>query len=902
MAFFVTFDTSLIPREGDNDRSIQFTPCSSPSPSPAFYHRQNRGRNQAQILITYRELQDSEATFWWYYRYSYTHQMPQHVKRSMPGDSDYTVSTAQQYIGTAPAKTLRRSMHRVVQCATPSATTGLAQEQAHGSVESSEHFIPAKSSPQLSSSGLPPSVERASLDAEAAGRLRVQEVLRFAGLPPLPGSHDSARLIESIKRDEEAEADELAAWGQSLLSVGASPAHSEAILMASKEVKTMIKDMERPMSLQSRKRLSAWDQELLGPVGYGEKLAQGPAREAEVVLSAPMTRMDSVKGHIEEGEQSGETGEMVKLAPLAYNTGPSSAITSDTVDQIQSKTSARHPQLASLNTPALPAAKGRRSPNRVHFALQIPTETEGTIPEVDGAYEYIEASMPSDLSNGGRKGHTPTSSAGTEIYFSPIDATRSHVFLSSPQPSPPATPAEGHVGIPKSVPDAPKKNQPLAQAASGRKARSPVEIATARLQELVLESEGEDQEHEDDKVSLTLRQVDQLSLALARCPLVTKHVQRPFFDSRSAIAKAATTSDGDSLLSDATTLVADGSTAAPPTPPLSELSDEAEEVGGIALLDLRDPKAPIRSASSGPFKAGKVTQLSLPPGMSNAARLRFKPAKHPAGESRIVLQVMESVVDRKSGRLAFTLLSETDVSHAFIRTALIEVASATGVSLDEVEIQTPTASSHPSSSGSARDSSISGEIDWANLDSPTITPPAASPTRPSSPSSDLFPELISALDCLRPETCTMQTLTLLSHLSSLKRHHHTFLLLQPTRYHEDGMLAGLKVPYASQSLQERFGEPGSSFHMGKVTGAPQEEPRGFFSMQGSVFRTAIVASVAKHMKDGEEFEMLIDLSATGEEDVVRNCRCRCVPLRKVEDGKVDMWVCMVGGEFDLPVY
>jgi len=60
--------------------------------------------------------------------------------------------------------------------------------------------------------------------------------------------------------------------------------------------------------------------------------------------------------------------------------------------------------------------------------------------------------------------------------------------------------------------------------------------------------------------------------------------------------------------------------------------------------------------------------------------------------------------------------------------------------------------------------------------------------------------------------------------------------------------------------------------------------------------------VAKQMAAGKEFEMLLYVAP--QDEVVNRCRCQCVPLRKGGngEGRVDMWVCMVGGEFDLTVY
>lgn len=772
----------------------------------------------------------------------------------MAGNPNYTVSTAQQYIGQAPNKTLRRSVQRIV-----------PQQQDPTQEESSSK----PRLPSFSPNQCPSPFHLAAMEADVAERQRVQEVLiERADFPLAPESREHSLLL-AIQQDEEAEADELAAWGESLLNPEARGAYSDAVRMAAREVHALVRDIETP---GSKKRVSFWEEELLAPVVYTPETKTGPEKKAEMVVLAPMARSGSTKGKLVDGE-------LVKLAPFTYSL--------KTSPQVVSTTASKLTRLSTLDT---------ASSIKVKFAPQTPTDSDQAVPDVDAANEYVEASMPLGRS-GSRKGHTPNGSGGTEIYFSPIDATRSMVFLSSPQPSPPNSPEEKPREPEVSLTN--DFSQTVLQ--SPEAPLSAVEVATARLEELVLEeytrgAEEEKEEGEKEKVTLTLQQVDRLSVALARSPLVTKHVHRPFYDPRSKLANAdLAVADNSSLLSWASTSEASLRQALP-NPPHStsaETEDEDDDdndeaVGGLAILKSYIDGAQIKCASNTSMKVGKRTHLILPPGSAQSARLRIEPATHPAGESKIILQLLEAVVDRKSGASALTLLSETDVSHAFIRTALTEVARAKNVTLDEVEIQTPRAPTHSSPASSSVRSSQSSELDWAALDS--MAPPSSTPTTPTTPCDDLT-ELTSTLTSLTPETCTMATLTLLSHFSSLKRHYHTFLLLQPTRYHEDGMLAGLKVPYASQSLQERFGEPGSSIHK------TDSKPKGFFNLPGSRLRTAIVGGVARHMAAGEEFEALLDMG-----EAVNRCRCRCVPLRKREEARPSLWVCMVGGEFDLTVY
>ena len=141
-------------------------------------------------------------------------------------------------------------------------------------------------------------------------------------------------------------------------------------------------------------------------------------------------------------------------------------------------------------------------------------------------YEYITPPISltigrTDSRRERKASHTPTSSAGSEIYFSPIDATRSQVFLSSPQPSPPISPA-----------DAPKHDDEqakLGEVIVKKVAELAIETASAKKPEMV-DIAGVGRSIDGHKVTLTLAHVDRITTALARAPLVQVRVRGSHLD------------------------------------------------------------------------------------------------------------------------------------------------------------------------------------------------------------------------------------------------------------------------------------------------------------------------------------------------------------------------------------
>jgi hypothetical protein len=496
-------------------------------------------------------------------------------------------------------------------------------------------------------------------------------------------------------------------------------------------------------------------------------------------------------------------------------------------------------------------------------------------------YEYITPPISLGLGRTGSRrdrktSHTPTSSEGSDLYFSPIDANRSSAFLSSPQPSPPISPSDntlnGNVIRDGRIGEVAKQIATLV-----------VETAPVKKPEMA-EIAGIGRAIDNRKVTLTLAHVDRITTALALAPLVQKSVRGSYFDNETAEPAdepAASNREPIDL----------------PTPPPSECSvteiiSTAQEFGGVALINTNIEGAPVSLASTDAFDTGKCTHLSLPAGLSASSTLRVERPSFAGAESKIILRSLFTTLDRKTSERALTLVAETDVTTSFARAALTELAHTQRLTLDDLEIATPTA-------GGAR-YSLDESIDWCRVgegkESGLIV---------TSPITDILHESMARFSALSAESCTMQTLTLMSELARLHKAHATFLVLQPTRYDSNGGLAGVKIPLVSEALRKRFvlmGKAKLSVSTHATTGSSSSPTASIVSSaststrggaRGRQFREAVIATVAPGFVNEEEFERFVVL----EGDRIR-VRARCVPL---SDGrKIEKWVCFLGGEYDVP--
>ncbi|KAI6968392.1 hypothetical protein KC321_g8475, partial [Hortaea werneckii] len=300
-------------------------------------------------------------------------------------------------------------------------------------------------------------------------------------------------------------------------------------------------------------------------------------------------------------------------------------------------------------------------------------------------------------------------------------------------------------------------------------------------------------ERSGPKIILTAAQVDRLVKALAESPLLTCHVKRQWWDE---------SSDDDRSVSEGTPSLSSGSGSGstalysqenkaflsePRSPSTSQAILEEEfaqnfpdhpkakhpaqhaaaavrttKFGGIALVDPKVHGTPIRFVTEGyrlganVLQVGACTFMNIPYGTTVQSNLRVEPPSNVSGNARVMLQVVNQVLERKTGKKTYLLVAELDVTESMTKAALTELAAAAEIPLPLIQIATPTEKD--------RDS----EIDWCALaDEFEVSCQVASIVDLAA---GFFPKLTA-------ETCSMQTLTLMSELERIKTQHQDFFIL-----------------------------------------------------------------------------------------------------------------------------
>ena len=492
----------------------------------------------------------------------------------------------------------------------------------------------------------------------------------------------------------------------------------------------------------------------------------------------------------------------------------------------------------------------------------------------DGLSETSSSLLSRSGSTSSRRGKKDL--ALKEIYFSPIASTKSQVFLSSPQPSPPLTPI--------STPP-PLETPPDASAGGLGRYKAP----------------------KKEKLTLTTRDVDRLVTALAAAPLVQMNVRKQHWADLPTDMLTAPLRDMPSVTSLESEQTSEASTAPslyslPNQPFLTEqrtasmtqrileeefardfpdhpkakkpehvkvMKQEQTQTGSLSGIAITDPSVagcPVRSMSSGyshstnVLKVGKCSYLNVPYGASTDCNIRVEPPSPTSEHSRIYLQAVDKVLDRKTGRAVHLLVAEQDMTRAFTKAALHEFAKSADVTLDEIDIALPTDESRESTDS----------IDWCAL---------ADELAASCSITDKLEAAATACTGLKSETCTMQTLTLLSELEGTKKQYQDFVVLQTTIHDDLGRPRGVKVPLLSQALYSKLYDDGNS------TSSASNSARAL--------RETLVAAVAPGLASSDVFE-------TGSWWGVGQRKVKCVPLTDGTSGKDTSWACFIRSEYDVP--
>ncbi|KAK0273537.1 hypothetical protein LTR35_012287 [Friedmanniomyces endolithicus] len=460
----------------------------------------------------------------------------------------------------------------------------------------------------------------------------------------------------------------------------------------------------------------------------------------------------------------------------------------------------------------------------------------------------------------------------SRIYFSPIDVNGSVVSFTDPYVSEPSPP--------------PEEEHPLTPTQE----RYDDELRRTDAAEQSPPTSTTTEAAAKPRLMLKPEQVDRLVKALAECPLLHVHVSKQWWDAgdvsdapseasgSDATPSLTTSSPSRSTLSSAqhsqslvpehqqsaSVLEGDQFAREYPNHPKARVATK-QKFGGIAIVDPKVHGSPTRYVSQAyrlgatTVNVGQCTFLALPYGTTVQSHLRIEPASSRSSNCRVMMQVVNQVLERRSGHKTFLLVAELDVTESFTRAALMELAAHVDMSLDDIELLAP------GIKAMHRDE----QLDWCAL---------ADELQTSCAITDAVESAAGSFARLAAETCTMQTLTLMSELERLKRRHQDFLVLRPTGYHDNGVMSGIHIPWTSQHLDQLLFD------------SEPRHTRGEASKAARLLRDRVAVAVAAECGAARAFDSQIWWG-----DMMR--LVHCVPLMDRPEGRPAAWVAFLSGEF-----
>ncbi|EME82767.1 uncharacterized protein MYCFIDRAFT_80375 [Pseudocercospora fijiensis CIRAD86] len=456
-----------------------------------------------------------------------------------------------------------------------------------------------------------------------------------------------------------------------------------------------------------------------------------------------------------------------------------------------------------------------------------------------------------------------------DIYFTPVDVTRSQIFLSSPVSSPSASPDSPT--LPRETDDDDECPTPRASRALSRR---PSQVYVGGVEKLNIK---------DDALKITPVQLDQLVVALAKSRMLVKHVSGDWWDlddvpddesvvssfsqvSLPTLTSASTlyTRQNENFVNDQRNTNSSQSQGQMP-----RVAAQNGAFGGVALCDTKVHGTPVRFVSknyrhgSSILDVGTCTYLSVTYGTEVECALSIEAPSNGSSGTRIVLQCKTQVVDRKSGKQVYTLMAEEDVTKGFIKAALAELAEARGKAYDDIKIASPSQDS----------ATESPDIDWVEF---------ADELQAAADVSDLVDETAAIFKTLESETASMQTLTLMSSLDRIKENYEDFLILRPIAFHDNGLPSSMRLPWVSQRLY-------TDWYQSKKIGDDEVAPGD--TQEAQDFQACIVANVAKQGAKAQAFDCEAYWGEHNKQYL------HCVPLMENSEGHCDAWACFVRGEF-----
>lgn len=396
-----------------------------------------------------------------------------------------------------------------------------------------------------------------------------------------------------------------------------------------------------------------------------------------------------------------------------------------------------------------------------------------------------------------------------EIYFSPVSMTGQHFQLSDPLPTPELTSAQYN-------------DVEAAWAAATTNAPPPntLPLRNANI-----------------KWSLRAENLDRLVVALASAPMIQSHVQGETWDpTRTRIP------DRPSFMSLRSTLrdlnARDSAVALPsvtgsagilsPGRPIDLTRSPQAHFAGLAIMEPKARAAELSFWSQRFVRKGQILHngksryLNIPFDSTSTTdcRLRVQTGALWSGKPSITvfLQLTASVLVRKTGKKIYSIVTEIDVTESFRKAAFTELVEQAGYDLDNVALDM--------TEGVVRHGS-NGSIDWCAV---------ADEPGPVDDITDIVNVAVEMITNLEPETCAMQTLTLMSELARTKRKYQGFVFVQCHEHHENGVPSRMSVPWISDHLNATSGKDRTilsddmstfRFHMIDITAKRSIQPEPF---------------------------------------------------------------------------
>ncbi|KAI5358165.1 hypothetical protein Slin15195_G064920 [Septoria linicola] len=522
--------------------------------------------------------------------------------------------------------------------------------------------------------------------------------------------------------------------------------------------------------------------------------------------------------------------------------------------------------------------------------------------DTDNHKRNLSNSSTSSTSSSDRPRRKKASPNAREIYFTPTDVNSSKTFLSSPLNSP-TLPGE-YLGDDDDGLPTPRASV----SASLTHPPSAIYVGISEVEQSITQDQPEMKVAKSQAaIQISPQQLDKLVVALVRSKVVRKHLQKDWFDLEDvpddeSVVSSFSTISLPTLTSASTLYSRQNENSSPPLlgnelprysaddpSPTQKAAPAHRRVDGIVISDPKVYGTPAKYVSCKNAAAiGTRTFLSPPDGSEIECSLRLEAPSASNGNSnvRVLLQCINQIVDRKSGKNASILSAEIDVTEHIAQAALAELAEGTSLRVEDIAVcPSPTSSINNNQSGQRSSILSSTTIDWIAV---------ADDLQNRDYTANMIDTAIGVFANLDADTASMSTLSLLSRLTRLADQHQDLLILKPTSYHKDArgnsssssIPHTIKIPHCSKRLYEDWYTDPRGSQAGEKVGE---------SEAARLFQRGIVSSVAKRAGETETFKIEVSWEKGGR---VRQV-LRVVPMCGGKAGEERVWCCFVVGEWDL---